>query len=74
MHTPAHQPCYLSLNRLAQITGKSRITLLLRVKDGKLIPDAALNIGGGRSLPLFLTEQAGPLRQPQPRSRAHPLL
>lgn len=74
MHTPAHQPCYLSLNRLAQITGKSRITLLLRVKDGKLIPDAALDIGGGRSLPLFLPEQAGPLRQPQLRSSAHPLL
>jgi hypothetical protein len=74
MHTPAHQPCYLSLNRLAQITGKSRVTLLLRVKDGKLIPDAALDIGGGRSLPLFLPEQAGPLSQPQPRSTAHPLL
>jgi hypothetical protein len=71
---PDSKPCYLSLNRLAQITGKSRITLLLRVKDGKLMPDAALDIGGGRSLPLFLTAQAGPLRQPQPRSTAHPLL
>jgi len=74
MHTPAHQPWYLSLNRLAQITGKSRVTLLLRLKDGKLISDAALDIGGGRSLPLFLPEQAEPLRQPQPRSTAHPLL
>jgi hypothetical protein len=74
MHTSAHQPCYLSLNRLAQITGKSRVTLLLRVKDGKLIPDAALDIGGGRSLPLFVPEQVGPLRQPESRSTAHPLL
>jgi hypothetical protein len=74
MNAPAQHPCYLSLNRLAQITGKSRVTLLLRVKDGKLIPDAALDIGGGRSLPLFLTEQAEPLRQPQPRPTTHPLL
>lgn len=71
---PDSKPCYLSLNRLAQITGKSRVTLLLRVKDGRLIPDAALDIGSGRFLPLFLPEQAGPLRQPQPRSSAHPLL
>jgi hypothetical protein len=74
MRTLAANPCYLSLNRLAQITGRSRVTLLLRVKDGLLIPDAVLDIGGGRCLPLFLSEQAGPLRQPTPQSATHPLL
>ena len=33
-------PCYVSLNRLAQLSGRSRVTLLLRLKDSKLPPDA----------------------------------
>ena len=47
MSTLASTRRYISLNRLAQLTGRSRVTLLLRLKDGKLQADAAMDIGGG---------------------------
>jgi len=56
MSTLATTRCYISLNRLAQLTGHSRVTLLLRLKDGKLQADAAMDIGGGKLLPLFFAD------------------
>ena len=60
MSTPTTTRCYISLNRLAQLTGHSRVTLLLRLKDGKLQADAAMDIGGGKLLPLFFADKAAP--------------
>ena len=60
MSTLASTRRYISLNRLAQLTGRSRVTLLLRLKDGKLQADAAMDIGGGKLLPLFFADKAPP--------------
>ena len=60
MSTLATTLHYVSLNRLAQLTGHSRVTLLLRLKDGKLQADAAMDIGGGKLLPLFFADKAPP--------------
>lgn len=62
MSTAATPACYVSLNHLARLTGRSRVTLLLRLKDGKLLPDAMLDLGNGRLLPLFRPEKAAQLR------------
>jgi len=73
MHRPATEyDCFVSLNRFAQLTGRNRATLLILVNDGGLVPDAWLEIGSGRRLPLFLASSAPPLRQRPTRS--HPLL
>ena len=48
------KPHYVSLHRLCALSGRSRITLLLRMQAGELIPDAILD-AGGRELPLFST-------------------
>ncbi len=67
MNASTDTPCYVSLNRLAQLCGRSRITLLLRLKDGKLPPDAVLDPGNGKLLPLFFAERAVPFqRGPEP--------
>ena len=60
MSTRASTRRYISLNRLAQLTGRSRVTLLLRLQDGKLQADAAMDIGGGKLLPLFFADKAPP--------------
>ena len=73
MSTLATTRCYISLNRLAQLTGHSRVTLLLRLKDGKLQADAAMDIGGGKLLPLFFVDKAAP-SQAAANTAAHPLL
>ncbi len=70
-------PCYISLNRLACLSGRSRVTLLLRLKDGKLSPDAALDLGNGQVLPLFLPTRgehlrASPKAGPKQQLREHP--
>ena len=64
---------YISLNRLAQLTGHSRVTLLLRLKDGKLQADATMDIGGGKLLPLFFADKAAPSLAVSTKA-AHPLL
>lgn len=74
MITAATTPCYVSLNRLAKLTGHSRVTLLLRFKDGKLTADAFLDIGGGKSLPLFRPNQLGDAGSAKRTSGHHPLL
>jgi hypothetical protein len=73
MSTLATTRCYISLNRLAQLSGHSRVTLLLRLKDGKLRADAAMDIGGGKLLPLFFADKAAPSLAVAPKA-AHPLL
>jgi len=73
MSTLATTRCYVSLNRLAQLTGHSRVTLLLRLKDGKLKADAAMDIGGGKLLPLFFADKATP-SQAAATTAEHPLL
>lgn len=72
LSTSAEPPAYLSLHRLAQITGRNRATVLIRVKDGRLLPDAWLEVAPGRRQPLFLASSA---IRPSPRlPSAHPLL
>jgi hypothetical protein len=67
MNATTDQPCYISLNRLARLCGRSRVTLLLRLKDGMLPPDAVLDPGNGKLLPLFLAQRALQLqRAPEP--------
>ena len=44
-------PRFISLNRLAHLCGRSRVTLLLRLKDGDLPPDALLDVGRGQDPP-----------------------
>jgi hypothetical protein len=73
MSTLTTTRCYISLNRLAQLTGHSRVTLLLRLKDGKLLADAAMDIGGGKLLPLFLADKAAS-SQAAATTAEHPLL
>ena len=73
MSTLATTRCYISLNRLAQLSGHSRVTLLLRLKDGKLRADAAMDIGGGKLLPLFFADKATP-SQSAATTAEHPLL
>ena len=46
------KPIYVSLHRLGQLSGRSRATLLLRMRDGELVADATLDVGG-RPMPLF---------------------
>ncbi len=74
MSTLATTPHYVSLNRLAQLTGHSRVTLLLRLKDGKLQADAAMDIGGGKLLPLFFADKAAPPQAATSSAGQHPLL
>lgn len=67
MNTSTDQPCYVSLNRFARLCGRSRVTLLLRLKDGLLPPDAMLDPGNGKLLPLFFAHRAAQLqRAPEP--------
>ena len=40
MTTPSTKPAYVSLHRPGQLSGKARGTLLLRMRDGELMPDA----------------------------------
>ena len=74
MSTLATTRCYISLNRLAQLTGHSRVTLLLRLKDGKLQADAAMDIGGGKLLPLFFADHATAVQLPPREPAPHRLL
>ena len=75
MNTTTNTPCYISLNRLAKLTDKARITLLMRVKDSKLLPDATLDLGNGKSLPLFRPDKVTQLRPASStKTSPHPLM
>ena len=53
---------YISLNRLCELSSRSRITLILRMRDGELAPDALLDLGG-KSQPLFLASRVSELKR-----------
>ena len=66
------KPSYVSLHRLCQLSGRSRATLLLRMRDGELVADAMLDVGG-RPMPLFAAGRIAelknlPLRHAAPMS------
>jgi hypothetical protein len=50
--TQCTKPSYVTLNRLCQLSGRSRVTVLLRMRDGEITADALLDVGD-RTLPLF---------------------
>ena len=62
MSTPSTQPIYVSLHRLGQLSGKARGTLLLRMRDGELLPDAQLDLGG-RLHPIFTAQRVAELKR-----------
>jgi hypothetical protein len=72
MNSPASPPRYISLNRLAKLSGRSRMTLLIRLKDGKLQADAVLDLGKGQDLSLFDPQKVALHRKPS--ASPHPLL
>lgn len=74
MTSPASPPRLISLSQLAKLSGRSRMTLLIRLKDGKLQADALFELGNGQVLPLFDPRKVTQFQiQTKPRS-PHPLL
>ena len=69
MTTPSTKPTYVSLHRLGELSGKARATLLLRMRDGELLPDALLDLGG-RLQPLFAAGRAAELKRMTSRKAA----
>ena len=72
MSTPSTKPIYISLHRLGELSGKARGTLLLRMRDGELMPDALLDLGG-RPQPLFDVQRVAELKR-MPSRKAAPAL
>ncbi len=67
---PCTKPSYVTLNRLCQLSGRSRVTILLRMRDGEITADAQLDLGD-RALPLFAAHRVDefkrlPLRKAAP--------
>ena len=69
MSTPSTKPTYVSLRRLGQLSGKARGTLLLRMRDGELVADAQLDLGG-RLQPLFAAGRVAELTRLPSRKAA----
>jgi hypothetical protein len=69
MSTPSTKPTYVSLHRLGQLSGKARNTLLLRMRDGELVADAMLDLGG-QLQPLFAAERVNELKRLPSRKAA----
>ena len=63
---------YVSLHRLGQFSGKARSTLLLRMRDGELVPVALLDLGG-KPLPLFVAQRVAEIKR-LPSRKAAPTL
>lgn len=72
MSTASTKPIYVSLHRLGELSGKARTTLLLRMRDGELVADALLDLGG-RLHPLFVAKRAEELKR-LPSRKAAPAL
>ena len=72
MTTPSAKPTFISLHRLGQLSGKARNTLLLRMRDGELVADAMLDLGG-KPQPLFSATRVAELKQ-MPSRKAAPAL
>lgn len=67
---------YVAPHRFWQPSGRSRATLLLRMRDGELVADAILDVGG-RKQPLFVSTRADELKRLPLRKAAttiHPML
>ena len=69
MTTPSTKPIYVSLHRLGQLSGKARNTLLLRMRDGELVADAQLDLGG-RLQPIFAAARVADLKRMPSRKAA----
>ena len=69
MTTSSTIPTYVSLHRLGELSGKARTTLLLRMRDGELVPDALLDLGG-KPQPLFAAARAADLKRMPSRKAA----
>jgi hypothetical protein len=69
MSNPSTKPTYVSLHRLGQLSGKARGTLLLRMRDGELLPDALLDLGG-RLHPIFVAQRVAELKRLPSRKAA----
>ena len=72
MSNPSTKPTYVSLHRLGQLSGKARGTLLLRMRDGELVPDALLDLGG-KPQPLFVAQRVAEIKR-LPSRKAAPTL
>lgn len=62
MTKPSTKPIYVSLHRLGELSGRTRTTLLLRMRDNELTADAMLDLGG-RLHPLFAATRAVDLKR-----------
>ena len=69
MSTPTNKPAYVTLHRLGELSGRSRNTLLLRMRDGELLADATLDVGGTPQ-PLFLAHRVAELKRLPSRKAA----
>ena len=69
MSNPSTKPTYVSLHRLGQLSGKARGTLLLRMRDGELLADATLDVGGTPQ-PLFVAQRVDELKRMPSRKGA----
>ena len=72
MSNVSTKPTFVSLHRLGQLSGKARGTLLLRMRDGELLADAMLDLGG-RLQPLFASGRVAELKR-LPSRKAVPSL
>ena len=72
MSTPSTKPAYVTLHRLGELSGRSRGTLLLRMRDGELVPDALLDLGG-KPQPLFVAQRVAEIKR-LPSRKAAPTL
>ena len=69
MTTPTNKPAYVTLHRLGELSGRSRNTLLLRMRDGELPADATLDVGGTPP-PLFFAQRVAELKRLPSRKAA----
>ena len=67
-HDPT-KPAYVTLHRLCELSGRSRNTLLLRMRDGQLLADATLDVGG-KPQPLFVAARVAELKRLPARKAA----
>lgn len=72
MSNLSNKPAYVTLHRLGELSGRSRSTLLLRMRDGELLADATLDVGG-TSQPLFVAQRVAELKR-LPSRKAAPAL
>ncbi len=69
MSTPTNKPTYVTLHRLGEFSGRSRNTLLLRMRDAQLLADTTLDVGGTPQ-PLFLAQRVAELKRLPSRKAA----